>query len=174
MQVPESVNEDELDALAVRILKLTSQYIICKANIENHIRSGCLDLAKARYIVGNRNISSLQLPSEDAEGVVAKFKVSSTIRDDRKQYKGLQSDVDSFTQRLQNLSVGSDDSKKQVKRFSNEPLKWFGFLVPQSLRQSKNTFENCLEIVIECANVQSELVYCMDKYRTCRKLVKCD
>lgn len=173
-EISVSANENELDALVVQILKLMNQYILCKKNIENHIRSGCLNLAKARYITGNRSISSLQLPTEDAVGINAKFKVSSRIENGIKQFKSIELDVNDITEDLNNINIDSDDTTKKIKRFKNDPLKWFGFLVPQNLKKSKVLFENCLEIVIECANIQSELLYYMDKYASCRKLLKCD
>jgi hypothetical protein len=171
---------NELDELSARILDLMNQYIVCKTNIENHIRSGCLDLAKARYIKGNRNISSLQLPSEDAIGVTARYRVLSSTndRDSVTTFEGVENEVEDLTEGLENVSLADNDDSsskaRRVIRFSNDPLKWFGILVPQDLRQSKKTFENCLEIVIECSNIQSELIHCMQKYETLKKMVSCD
>lgn len=168
---------NDLDELSARILDLMNQYIVCKTNIENHIRSGCLDLAKARYLKGNRNISSLQLPSEDATGVTAKYRVlsSPSNEDSVVKFESVENEVDNLTEGLENVSLtdnGSPTKSQRVRRFSNDPLKWFGILVPRDLRQSKKTFENCLEIVIECSNIQSELIHCMEKYKTLKKMLR--
>ena len=39
----------------------------------------------------------------------------------------------------------------------HDPLKWFGVLVPQSLRQSADRFGSAARIGVECANLQNEL-----------------
>lgn len=168
--------ESELDQLIVRILELMNQYIVCKVNIENYVRSGCIDLAKARYINGNRSISALQLPTDDAAGVTAKFKVLPVDNEEKLNFRkytsseSLSSDEQSISGSLKSIDLNSPDEK--AKRFSNDPLKWFGFLVPQSLRHSKNTFEKCLEIVVESVNVQLELQHSVEKYEELRKLMK--
>lgn len=165
----------DLDELAVRILTLMNEFISCKRNIQNYIRSGCLDLAKSRYIAGNRNISALQLPGEDSVGVEAKFRVvRSASCDDFSKYRHVEHesnrDDESLTETLDDLNLNSDGTSKQVLRFSKDPLQWFGFLVPRNLRQSKVTFEKCLEIVVECANIQSELEYRLTEYSKLKKL----
>ena len=37
---------------------------------------------------------------------------------------------------------------------SHDPLKWFGLLVPQTLRQSADRFGSAIRIGVECANIQ--------------------
>lgn len=165
----------DLDDLAVRILTLMNEYINCKRNIENYIRSGCLDLAKSRYIAGNRNISALQLPGEDSVSVKAKFRViRSASCDDFSKYEHIEhesnSDDEMLSETLDEMSLNNDATNKRIPRFSKDPLKWFGYLVPRNLRQSKVTFEKCLEIVVECANIQSELEYKLAEYSRLRKL----
>ena len=39
---------------------------------------------------------------------------------------------------------------------NHDPLKWFGILVPQTLRQSSQCFEKALEMTLEIANLQIE------------------
>ncbi|XP_065199992.1 coiled-coil domain-containing protein 115 [Planococcus citri] len=164
--------EAELDELSVRVLELMNQFIVCKVNIENYVRSGCIDLAKARYINGNRSISALQLPTEDALGVQAKFKVSPEEVEGKPNFQRYQSaenlnlDDKGLSSSFKSIDLNSPDDKS--KRFSNDPLKWFGFLVPQSLRQSKSTFEKCLEIVVENVNVQLELQHSIQRYKELR------
>merc|ERR1712156_503842 len=48
----------------------------------------------------------------------------------------------------------SNDNKKVVKK---DPLKWFGFLVPNSMRLSQRHFSKAIELSVEAANVQSEI-----------------
>lgn len=168
-----SVTENELDELVIRILRLMNEYINCKINIENRIRSGCLDLAKARYITGNRNISSLQLPGEDALGVEAQYRVSQSNKNGFMEYKSInpvELQETFIVENFKNVNLSSDKSTtRNTGNSSKDPIKWFGFLVPQSLRQAKVTFEKCLEVVIECANIQSELSHCLELYKNRKK-----
>lgn len=171
----EATSTIELDNLAVRILSLMNEYINCKRNIENYIRSGCLDLAKARYIAGNRSISALQLPGEDSVSVRAKFRVvRSNSCSDFSKYQNILHEDDSedetLAENLDQMNLNEEASSKRILRFSKDPLKWFGYLVPRNLRQSKVTFEKCLEIVIECANIHSELEHRLAEYRKLKKL----
>ena len=41
-----------------------------------------------------------------------------------------------------------------VSTNSHDPLKWFGLLVPQTLRQSADRFGSAVGIGVECANLQ--------------------
>ena len=51
-----------------------------------------------------------------------------------------------------------DKSEVDVKKVAKkDPLKWFGFLVPNSLKQSQRHFSKAIEMSIEAANVQSEI-----------------
>ena len=36
-------------------------------------------------------------------------------------------------------------------------MKWFGILVPQTLRQSQSSYRRAIEVSLECANIQNEI-----------------
>ena len=38
-----------------------------------------------------------------------------------------------------------------------DPIKWFGVLVPNSLRQTQGAFVKALELSVDCANIQSQI-----------------
>ena len=46
---------------------------------------------------------------------------------------------------------------KEESTPSKEPIKWFGILVPQSLRQSQSSYQKAIDVSIECANLQNEI-----------------
>merc|ERR1711971_481879 len=52
-----------------------------------------------------------------------------------------------------------DKESKQVKKKSlnKDPLRWFGFMPPASLRRAQAHFVKALELTVEVANLQSEL-----------------
>jgi hypothetical protein len=49
---------------------------------------------------------------------------------------------------------------------ATDPIKWFGCLVPQNLRQAQKGFHTALEVVVQSANILSELE------STCKKFEK--
>ncbi|XP_075227512.1 vacuolar ATPase assembly protein VMA22 [Lycorma delicatula] len=170
----------ELDTLSIRILQLMNDLIQCKLNIEKAVKNGSLDLAKARYIMGNRNVSSLQLPTEDGSEVQALTTVISSkdeisnlnnlsyqlkrISPQEKQRspktsikqrstKEYEEFIELDEEESQPLLLQSSESKSAVQ----DPIKWFGVLVPQNLRQGQAWFQKAIELAVQSANIQAEL-----------------
>merc|ERR1712008_99613 len=52
-----------------------------------------------------------------------------------------------------------DEEPKEGKKKSlnKDPLRWFGFMPPSSLRRAQAQFVKALEVTVEVANLQSEL-----------------
>ena len=40
---------------------------------------------------------------------------------------------------------------------TKDPIKWFGFLVPQTLRQSQKHFSKSVELSVEATNIRNEI-----------------
>jgi hypothetical protein len=62
---------------------------------------------------------------------------------------------------------GSSSSSVAVpKKLQHDPLKWFGILVPQTLKQSASSFGRAVEVAVESANIQNEIqgVLAREKY----------
>merc|ERR1711971_990143 len=49
------------------------------------------------------------------------------------------------------------DKEGKKKSLSKDPLRWFGFMPPASLRRAQAHFVTALELTVEVANLQSEL-----------------
>ncbi|XP_043936661.1 coiled-coil domain-containing protein 115 [Protopterus annectens] len=47
-----------------------------------------------------------------------------------------------------------------------DPLKWFGILVPQSLRQAQTSFQKVIELAADIATLQSHLQVAQKEYQT--------
>ena len=58
-----------------------------------------------------------------------------------------------------NVNIGEEKREEtpQKKSDSDDPLKWFGILVPSSLKQSQKCFQKAVERSVECANIQNEI-----------------
>ena len=122
---------------------------------------------------------SLQLPNENWEPFEAdkKIKLSQCMRqeigvkfnylsletgetevDKKEKVETLGSELihrgQSSNTKEEETKTASNDNQKVVKK---DPLKWFGFLVPNSMRQSQRHFSKAIELSVEAANVQSEI-----------------
>ncbi|XP_022901250.1 coiled-coil domain-containing protein 115 [Onthophagus taurus] len=132
-----------LDKLTVDSLTLMEEYIDLKLSLEDSMNDGETNLAKSRYILGQNNVSKLQLPSEDSNDFSAGVVVNSEINPDL----GFRHFDVEF--------VKESDEKSEVKN----PLRWFGVLVPQSMHLAQKKYKEALNWVGMIANIQSKLEY---------------
>lgn len=130
-----------LDKLTLAALLLTEEEIKTKLHIENAMSLGESNLAKARYIMGQNKVSAIQLPTENTPEFTATVKVHQSESDklfDNKSYE-IQLNQKSFDETVQ------------------DPVKWFGVLVPQTLTQAQKMFRQALQWSVKAVNIQSEL-----------------
>lgn len=170
----------ELDDLMIRTLELMEKCIQCKLKLQEIMKSSCLDLAKARYIMGTHNVSYLQLPTEESAEIRALRTVSVSVETGKNLehtvFKLCAVNPENVSSEKQEEEgslrkrAGKDEEKCKERDdlspkkcegngfvTAADPIKWFGCLVPQNLRQAQKGFHTALEAVIECANIQSEL-----------------
>ena len=166
----------ELDDITMHLLTLSQDLIKAKLALEQQTKSGFLGLAQSRKSMGGpSSVSHLQIPSEESDDFVARFK---TAREGQKSDKGdldfcyfsledknVQDVVEDLDSKLgiQNRKNNDEESKdKDVnpavdKKVGKDPIKWFGVLVPSMLRQTQKTFVRSLELSIDCVNIQSQI-----------------
>lgn len=163
----EKLLENAIDA-ADKILKL-------RDSLNELLENGLLELARMRYSNGNKSVSALQLNMGEVEAL-------RTVRchfDDPKHrryphFELLDAAVGSGNP--ENNAAASEVRKRgEAAKPSEEPherpasptdpLRWFGLLVPQSLRRSQKCFVNALELIVDVANEQSRLTAALDAYK---------
>lgn len=70
----------------------------------------------------------------------------------------------------------STDSKSEIVREkgtpAQDPLKWFGILIPNSLRQAQRSYHKAIELSLELANLQSQLEAEMLKKNHLEKVIE--
>ncbi|XP_076239399.1 vacuolar ATPase assembly protein VMA22 [Calliopsis andreniformis] len=140
-----------IDENLLRNLELMEEKISINCQIENILKDGHIELAKAKYIRGKENISILQVP-EDEEKVSSLFELETKL-----------------TEETGKIIPNFDISLKQLDKDSGEiqdPIKWFGVLVPQSLRIAQKRFQESLYLVVRAANVQAEIASVLDKLQS--------
>ncbi|XP_011874115.1 PREDICTED: coiled-coil domain-containing protein 115 [Vollenhovia emeryi] len=142
---------EEIDELVLRKLELMEEKIRGNVQMETLLKDGHIELAKAKYIRGKENISMLQVPNNE-DTVTSLFDLETKTTDE---------DNDSVLCFDISFKKSSDDADGP-----GDPLKWFGVLVPQNLRNSQKRFQESVYFAAKIANVQAELISVLSKLKT--------
>ncbi|XP_050354903.1 coiled-coil domain-containing protein 115 [Nymphalis io] len=128
---------DLLDKLVLRQLHLMEDKICCELNVETSINNGSIHLAKSRYIMGQSSVSKERLPTESSAEFSASVTCDTIVEDNVKQ-----------------LKIAKTDTSATLVN----PLNWFGVLVPQNLHKARDIFQNTINFVIDCVNIQIQIL----------------
>uniref|UniRef100_A0A2A4J7U8 Vacuolar ATPase assembly protein VMA22 n=1 Tax=Heliothis virescens TaxID=7102 RepID=A0A2A4J7U8_HELVI len=131
----EAVANELLDKIIVKQLHLMEEKMRCELNIESSIKNGSIHLAKSRYIMGQSSVSTARLPTESSTDFSASTVCETTQEDGVDQMKVVENDADNMV----------------------NPIRWFGVLVPQNMHKAQSIFQNTINFVVECVNVQLQL-----------------
>lgn len=142
------VLSEEIDELMLRKLELMEEKVRDNIQMETLLKDGHIELAKAKYIRGKQNISILQIPNNE-DTVISLFDLETKTNEDN---------VPCFDISLKKLS---DDANEPA-----DPIKWFGVLVPQNLRNSQKRFQESIYLAAKIANLQAELISVLSKLET--------
>ncbi|RVE50433.1 hypothetical protein evm_004970 [Chilo suppressalis] len=126
---------DVLDKLMVKQLHLMEEKMRCELNVESSINNGSIHLAKSRYIMGQNSVSTTRLPVESSPEFSASTICETVDEDGVKQFK-----------------VAESNACNTIN-----PLNWFGILVPQNMHRAQSIFQNTINFVVECVNIQMQI-----------------
>ena len=155
---------EQLDILSIELLALCQNYIDAKLQLEKFMKEGFITMAQARNSMGgSSSVSALQLPNEDWEDFDATQKVS--LSECKRQeinvkfkYLSLETGLKSSVENLDSGLVNrKQKSEETTETKAKDPIKWFGVLVPQTLKQSQKYFSKAVEMSIEATNIQNEI-----------------
>ncbi|XP_060522527.1 coiled-coil domain-containing protein 115-like [Cylas formicarius] len=141
---------DVLDRLTLDALTMMQEEIELKINAENAMIGGEMHLVKSRYILGQNNVSALQLPSENGHEASALVKVHET--------------EDEFGLKQFDLESNKPDETRP------NPIRWFGYLTPQSLSYAQNLYRQALQWIVQAGNVQLRLTETCAQIEILKKL----
>lgn len=142
---------EEIDDLLLRKLELVEEKVRGNIQMETLLKDGHIELAKAKYIRGKENISMLQVPNNE-DTVTSLFDLETkTMNEDNNT-------VPCFDISFKKLSDDTDGP--------GDPIKWFGVLVPQNLRNSQKRFQESIYLAAKIANVQADLTSVLSKLKT--------
>uniref|UniRef100_UPI003AABBA42 coiled-coil domain-containing protein 115 n=1 Tax=Centroberyx gerrardi TaxID=166262 RepID=UPI003AABBA42 len=165
-----------------------------RATLNSLIEQGWFSMSKARYSMGNKQVSALQYASEIeplvcvhartldnsevefcTERVTQKCNNESgkdvrSVEDIGPQEEGVRRRIKSkkdFAEKeegekanIEKLLMKTEPPEvppvaKGNQNPQQDPLKWFGILVPQSLKQAQSSFKQVIELSAEIATLQS-------------------
>ncbi|CAD6236364.1 GSCOCG00008142001-RA-CDS [Cotesia congregata] len=133
---------EKLDNLSIRSLELMDERIALTIQLENQMRDGHIELAKARYIRGKESVGLLQVPQDTTINSLFNLETKYTNDDTNK----------SITTANFDISMKNKDSIE-----NQDPIRWFGVLVPQSLKTAQKRFQESIYISAKIANIDAEL-----------------
>ncbi|XP_059912288.1 coiled-coil domain-containing protein 115 isoform X2 [Gadus macrocephalus] len=172
--------------------------------------SGWFSLSKARYSMGNKQVSSLQYASEMEPQI---FVHARAVENDALEFCTERITIQSPTERVQNTTSVEDIGPKEegvrrrIKASKDmaepeelvgasaenpsptstkppsgshrnnsdqnpqaDPLKWFGILVPQTLKQAQSSFRQVIELSAEIATLQAAVLKTREEFKLALKL----
>lgn len=144
---------EEIDELLLRKLELMEEKVRENVQMETLLRDGHIELAKAKYIRGKESISILQVPNNE-DTVTSLFDLATNATNDN--------DNDNDPVACFDISLKKSSSETDGPR---DPVKWFGVLVPQNLKNSQKRFQESIYLAAKLANVQAELISVLDKLK---------
>ncbi|XP_064611272.1 coiled-coil domain-containing protein 115-like [Liolophura sinensis] len=81
-------------------------------------------------------------------------------------------DMDWINDQIKKMGIGSLDglpTEPKSKPVNQDPLKWFGVLVPQTLRVSQKSFQDAIQLAVEMANLRHKLLTIKNSYQELEK-----
>ena len=175
--------EDSLEAAKVATLLDDSQsYLDLQAQLSQELRAAFFALAEARYALGAGKIGQAQYPA----AMQASQRVAAAAEDGRTNFRLQQPGPE--TQRVSQQSNSSQgefsgvlaslaeqfqcqspqtesvtDSLKAEQR--QEPLRWFGVMVPAALRQAQKRFAAALEQCVALSGQRAAVLAALSEFR---------
>ncbi|KAI1890227.1 hypothetical protein AGOR_G00151500 [Albula goreensis] len=156
-------------------------------SLNSLIEQGWFSISKARYSMGNKQVSALQYGSEMEPGVrvhvsprhtgethfhtqrTEHLKLDQSERDSAQvedigpkegvRRRGVTKEGDPKEQPASHAHVSKETSPpSRGTPQQQDPLKWFGILVPQSLKQAQVCFRKVMELAAEVATLQTAVL----------------
>ncbi|XP_008302307.1 coiled-coil domain-containing protein 115 isoform X2 [Stegastes partitus] len=200
------VSEEEessllLDEKLIRFMDQLESLEEKRATLNSLIEQGWFSMSKARYSMGNKQVSALQYASEIEPLVCVNARTQDngevqfcTERPTQKSSKESAKDLpiedvgpqeEGVRRRnkpkkdIREKEASEDASSKKAPEANpvrksdhdpqQDPLKWFGILVPQSLKQAQSSFKQVIELSAEIATLQIAVLNTRQELKDCLK-----
>ncbi|XP_063792110.1 coiled-coil domain-containing protein 115 [Pseudophryne corroboree] len=177
-----------LDQLVLLLMEDLETLQEKRERLNGLIEKGWFLLSQSRYSMGNKFVSSLQYTqdmvasvcvrdsAEDDDGARS-FHVEhiepGRFEDQKPEALLEVEDVGAADQVLRHRGTSETQKPPKTEKTekpkpppSHDPLRWFGVLVPQSLRQAQSTFRQGVALSAEVTSLQSSIDETRRQYRT--------
>lgn len=174
----QEINE-ELDIKLVSFFETLSLLYQEQEKLSDQIKDGFWNMSRARYNMGVKFVGIDQI-HEDDMCALTKVKVREDETEIFEGYCSLDApretpQVEAIGLRKRNVGQSqevstpvSDDTTSKTKK-QQDPIRWFGVLVPPSLRQCQNQFKSSVETTIAIANLKQKLLVLKSEYLDLQK-----
>lgn len=181
------VSESEESSLLLdeKLLRFMEQLELLeekRATFNSLIEQGWFSMSKARYTMGNKQVSALQYASEIEPLVCVQTRTldngeveftterctqtcskesgkdQRAIEDIGPQEEGVRRRNRPKREIAESTSSDKAPAGKRDHNAQQDPLKWFGVLVPQSLKHAQSSFKQVIELSAEIAALQTAVL----------------
>ncbi|KAB5546334.1 hypothetical protein PHYPO_G00070830 [Pangasianodon hypophthalmus] len=135
------------------------------------IEEGWFNISKARYSMGNKQPvrkGEAEFKCERINGKAEELKESDTVETIGPAEGGLRRRVNVKKKENKDEKDNSKDQSEKEPQFNSkgekspcqhqDPLNWFGILVPQNLKQAQAAFKEVITLAAEISTLQSAIV----------------
>ncbi|XP_061188860.1 coiled-coil domain-containing protein 115-like [Saccostrea echinata] len=167
---------EEMDAKLILFFDTLTSLYQEQEKLNDQIKDGFWNMSRARYSMGVKFVGIDQIHEDDMQALT---KVKVTEKEEEEMFAAFAnvgitedetSEVENVGVRKRNVGKSEKDSslldKKTTKKTKqqHDPMKWFGVLVPPSLRQCQKQFKSSLETTIAIANLKQKLLLLKSDY----------
>ncbi|XP_066285222.1 coiled-coil domain-containing protein 115-like [Branchiostoma lanceolatum] len=196
---------ERLDKLVVELFDKLEDLTAARKRMDDHLKQGFFNLAKARYSLGVKGVGQIQyaaimdplvhvhvseedgcnkfnldriIPNKSSSGAVKKVSFDDQESKVRRRHTG-RGDEENDEQK-EGFDEGEEDEEVaelsrgveelELRQVANphslqDPLRWFGILVPPCLRHGQHSFSQVVAQSCQVANLQSQIDQLRLEYR---------
>ncbi|KAG8513167.1 Coiled-coil domain-containing protein 115 [Galemys pyrenaicus] len=165
----------ELDSLLLQLLGDLEELEAKRAALNSRVEEGWFSLSKARYAMGAKAVGPLQYASRMEPQVC----VSTCEAQDRLQKFWVvkagaptPEEVGPREATLRRRKGPSKTREPETSPVPQDPLNWFGILVPHSLRQAQASFQEGLQLAADIASLQIRIDWGQSQLRGLKEKIK--
>ncbi|XP_002712320.1 coiled-coil domain-containing protein 115 [Oryctolagus cuniculus] len=158
----------ELDSLILQLLADLEELEAKRAALNGRVEEGWLSLAQARYAMGVKSVGPLQYASRmEPQVCVCASEAPDGLQNLRVVRAGAQipEEVGPREAALRRRKGPTKTPEPESTTAPQDPLNWFGILVPHSLRQAQASFRDGLQLAGDIATLQIRISWGQSQLR---------
>ncbi|XP_037377710.1 coiled-coil domain-containing protein 115 [Talpa occidentalis] len=165
----------ELDSLLLRLLADLEELEAKRAALNSRVEEGWLSLSQARYAMGAKAVGPLQFAARMQPRVrVAACESQDQLQKFRVVKAGAPApeEVGPREATLRRRKGPPKTQEPESAPVPQDPLNWFGILVPHSLRQAQASFQEGLQLAADIASLQIRINWGQSQLRGLKQKLK--